>query len=72
VPGYDEIIVGYRERDPMRDFADKLGGRCVSCSNLVWFNASAFPVLGGDDHSPTIVCRTCYAIERDFIDAAQV
>lgn len=72
MPGYDEIIVGYTERDPMRAYADKLGGRCVSCQALTYFNASAFAILGGADHDATIVCRVCYSTQREFIDAAMV
>lgn len=85
MPPFDEVIVGYRARDPMRPFADRYGGRCVSCGGMCWFNESAFQILRGRsvnpqadgtvivyDHDATIVCRTCYETERDFIDAAMV
>lgn len=70
MPGYDEILVGYRARDPRAIFADYYGGRCVSCGNTVYFNASAETILRGDDHDPTIVCDWCYQVERHAIDAA--
>lgn len=70
--GFPELLVGYRARDPRAVYADYLGGRCVSCGNTVYFNASAEPILAGDDHDPTIVCDWCYRIERSSIDQAMV
>lgn len=70
--GYDEIIVGYRARDPRRVFADVYGGRCVDCGNQVWFNYSAVDVLAGGEHDATVVCDWCYQTNRHFIDAAMV
>lgn len=73
MPGMDEIIVGYRFRDPRAAaFADKYGGRCISCGNTVYFNPSAFEILSGSDHDPAIVCDWCYQVERDSIDKAMV
>jgi hypothetical protein len=70
MPGFDELLVGYRARDPRAVYADKYGGRCIACGHTVYFNASAFDVLGGGDHDPSIVCDWCYQVERDSIDAA--
>ena len=70
MPGYVEILVGYRARDPRAIFADHYGGRCVSCGNTVYFNDSACEILSGDDHDATIVCDWCYQVERHSIDDA--
>ena len=72
MPGFDELIVGYRARDPRAVYADKYGGRCISCGNTVYFNHSAFEVLGGSDHDPSIVCDWCYQVEKESIEAAMV
>lgn len=72
MPGFDELLVGYRARDPRAVYADKYGGRCVACGNTVYFNASAFPILSGDDHDPTIVCDWCYQVDRPSIEQAMV
>ena len=67
----DELIVGYRARDPRRDaFADVYGGRCIGCGNQVWYNASAIPVLSGSDHDARIVCTWCWNTERMSIEDA--
>ena len=72
MPGIDEIIVGYRARDPRAVYADKYGGRCISCGNTVYFNASAFPVLAGGEHDAAIVCDWCWQAERASIETAMV
>lgn len=65
-----EIVVGYRERDPMREYADFLGGRCIDCGSFTYYNMSAHDLFTGDDHDVACVCRTCYTINRVYIDEA--
>lgn len=73
MPGFPEILVGYRARDPRRAaFADVYGGRCVDCGAQTWFNASAIEILAGAEHDATIVCDWCYQTNRAYIDAAMV
>lgn len=77
MPGYDEILVGYRARDPRAVWADHYGGRCVSCGNTVYFNDSAADILrgrdaNGYDHDATIVCDWCWQVDRPSIEAAMV
>lgn len=72
--GYVEICVGYRARDPLRDYADFLGGRCVDCGELTFYNMSAHDLFTDklNDHDVTVVCSVCHATNRKYIEDAMV
>ena len=78
MPGFDELLVGYAERDPLLetigvgDRRASYGGNCLGCNRPVFFNPSAFPLLRGGDHDPKVVCRHCDTLHRDEIEAAMV
>lgn len=78
MPGFDELLVGYAERDPLLetisvgDRRASYGGRCVSCGRPVFFNPSAFELFRGSDHDPKVCCRVCDVLHRDEIEGAMV
>lgn len=78
MPGFDELLVGYAERDPLLetisvgDRRASYGGNCLSCGRPVFFNPSAFPILSGSDHDPRVVCRLCDMLHGPEIEQAMV
>ena len=62
MPGYSDLLVGYRERDPVRtqlNLDTKYAGDCVSCGNRVYVTPSGFDILRRDDCDARLVCTFC-------------
>ena len=62
MPGLSDLLVGYREGDPLRgEYLTKFAGRCYSCGNRVYVVPSAFDILRRDDCDARLICRQCDA-----------
>jgi hypothetical protein len=60
VPALSDLLVGWRERDPIRnELLTKYAGRCYSCGNRVFVPPSAFEILRRDDCDARLICSFC-------------
>jgi hypothetical protein len=60
MPGYSDMIVGYRESGPQRNITlMRYAGRCVSCGCRVHVVPSAFDILQRDDCDAVLLCDVC-------------
>lgn len=60
MPGYSDLLVGYREGDPFRqETFTKYAGRCISCGNRTHVTPSGFEILSRDDCDAKLICRQC-------------
>lgn len=60
MPPLSDLIVGYREGDPIRgELITKYAGRCVSCGNRTYVVPSAFDILRRDDCDARLLCSFC-------------
>jgi hypothetical protein len=60
MPGYSDILVGYRESDEFRNITlMRYAGRCISCGARVHVVPSAFDILQRDDCDARLLCNVC-------------
>lgn len=60
MPGYSDILLGYRESDEYRNITlMRYAGRCVSCGSRVYVTPSGFDVLQRDDCDAVLLCTVC-------------
>jgi hypothetical protein len=60
MPGYSDILVGYRESDEYRNITlMRYAGRCVSCGSRVHVVPSAFDILQREDCDARLICNVC-------------
>lgn len=60
MPPISDLLVGYRERDPIRAELDtRYAGRCLSCNSRVFVTPSGFDILRRDDCDARLICNFC-------------
>lgn len=60
MPGYSDLLIGYREGDPRRgETFTKYAGRCVSCGCRTYVLPSGFEILQRDDCDARLLCFQC-------------
>ena len=60
MPGLSDLLVGYRERDPVRaELMTRYAGRCYSCGTRVYVVPSGFDILQRDDCDARLICSFC-------------
>lgn len=67
MPGYSDLLMGYRESGPERNVTlMRYAGRCVFCHVRVHVVPSGFDILQRSDCDARLVCNVCWQKNADW------